>query len=693
MLFYDCKVRYKLGKKSTLDKEMKEKPKKDWGDDILQDINDHLNENSDEEKIAAIVYRINKDFLHLLIVTLSLEQLCPDDVYNYVKKHLPKECDLTEFLFESFKEITPYQANKLYNIADNSDYTSYHIRLDKVFGPEHQNISLDYFRSDSYKVQEYMLPDIILSKEKAITAAKKMMLDETFITELKRIYHKQNPKEFFGHPVHYKISANNGETALEMARLLCQALFANSRLVSQCFKRISEISETCYDLDELRSLISQSAGGSIIMELCGSNDYHKNYASAYEEVVKNISILAKKHQLNTLFIFVEITDKPGFTTNLIDELGDELFIVELKEGTGNLDTALNYLEELASKNTGFNYTKDELLSALGNKTAFRPSDVQHAYESLYRGSLRNKTYPAYRQAVTLSKPKLTITDKDAYQTLQDMIGLTKVKELTKQILSTAKIQKLRSDYGLAKDSVSLHMVFTGNPGSAKTTVARLLAEILSHEGVLTSGKFLECGRADLVGRYVGWTAPSVEKHFRMARGGILFIDEAYSLVDEHSGSFSDEAINTIVQEMENHRDDTIVIFAGYPDKMKNFLEKNEGLKSRIAFHLDFPDYNEDELIDILALMARKKGYTLCHEAEEKCRHIFAQVCKQADFGNGRYARNLLEQAIMKQSLRLIENSKGKIEREELLQLRPEDFNITCQKLYKEKRVLGFSRSA
>jgi len=123
---------------------------------------------------------------------------------------------------------------------------------------------------------------------------------------------------------------------------------------------------------------------------------------------------------------------------------------------------------------------------------------------------------------------------------------------------------MRSDLGLEQQKTSLHMVFTGNPGSAKTTVARLLAEIFSKEGILKSGEFIECGRVDLVGEYVGWTAPAVKKQFRMAKGGVLFIDEAYSLVENTRGSFGDEAINTIVQEMENHRDNVIVIFAGYP---------------------------------------------------------------------------------------------------------------------------------
>ena len=152
----------------------------------------------------------------------------------------------------------------------------------------------------------------------------------------------------------------------------------------------------------------------------------------------------------------------------------------------------------------------------------------------------------------------------------------------------------------------MHMVFTGNPGTAKTTVARLFAQIMKENGLLPVGDLIEVGRADLVGKYVGWTAPTVKAKFAAAKGSVLFIDEAYSLVDDKDGLFGDEAINTIVQEMENQRDDTVVIFAGYPDKMEQFLKKNPGLRSRIAFHIPFEDYKPAELLDIFTLMAKKQ---------------------------------------------------------------------------------------
>lgn len=233
------------------------------------------------------------------------------------------------------------------------------------------------------------------------------------------------------------------------------------------------------------------------------------------------------------------------------------------------------------------------------------------------------------------------------------------------------------------------MIFTGNPGSAKTTVARLLAQILKQEGILSSGAFVEVGRQDLVGKYVGWTAPTVSRKFREASGGVLFIDEAYSLVEDHA-SYGDEAINTIVQEMENHREDVIVIFAGYPERMREFLDKNEGLRSRVAFHIDFPDYNAEELWGIMQLMAKKHGVKLDKAVREKCIETFKVACTHEEFGNGRFVRNMFEQATMNQAQRIFDTYKGKkVPKEALGKMVAADFDTNVGERFKEKKSMGF----
>ena len=276
-----------------------------------------------------------------------------------------------------------------------------------------------------------------------------------------------------------------------------------------------------------------------------------------------------------------------------------------------------------------------------------------------------------------------------FDQLQEMIGLTKAKELIAQALDYYKAQKLFREKGISLERPAMHMVFTGNPGTAKTTVARLFAQIMKENGLLSVGDLIEVGRADLVGKYVGWTAPTVKKKFEAAKGSVLFIDEAYSLVDDTDGLYGDEAINTIVQEMENHRDDTVVIFAGYPDKMEQFLKKNPGLRSRIAFHIPFEDYKPAELLDIFTLMAKKQKLELAPLVRERLLPIFSLAVKQPDFGNGRFVRNLLEKSRMKQAGRLVRLDPDTVTMEMVSTLLPEDIDAPQLPQKEERRVLGF----
>ncbi len=197
------------------------------------------------------------------------------------------------------------------------------------------------------------------------------------------------------------------------------------------------------------------------------------------------------------------------------------------------------------------------------------------------------------------------------------------------------------------------MVFYGNPGTAKTTCARLYAQIMKDNGLLKKGHLVEVGRKDIVSKYLGGTAPLIKEYFEKADGGVLFIDEAYSLVDDKKGLYGDEAINTIVQEMENRRDSVVVILAGYPEEMKTFLSRNPGLRSRISFHVHFRDYTPKELLSILKLFISETGMDLEDAATPKLLHIFNEATEEKDFGNGRFARNLFEQARLRQASRVL----------------------------------------
>ena len=230
------------------------------------------------------------------------------------------------------------------------------------------------------------------------------------------------------------------------------------------------------------------------------------------------------------------------------------------------------------------------------------------------------------------------------------------------------------------------MVFSGNPGTAKTSVARLLGRILKEEGVLSKGDLIEVGRADLIGKYVGWTAVKIREVFARAAGSVLFVDEAYSLLDDRSGGFGEEAINEFVLEMERRRDDVAVIFAGYPQKMEELIESNPGLRSRISFFLRFEDYLPEELYQILCLLAGQQGLTIHSSVKEKLLPVLSGASSEKDFGNGRFARNLLDQARLRLAERVVQ-SGGNIREEDLITLFPDDFSYQPQKPV--KRGIGF----
>ena len=238
------------------------------------------------------------------------------------------------------------------------------------------------------------------------------------------------------------------------------------------------------------------------------------------------------------------------------------------------------------------------------------------------------------------------------QMLAQLIGLKDVKEQVRKIAAFARMKKDMETLGRTSVPVALNMEFVGNPGTAKTTVARILAGIFQEIGILSSSQIVEAGRADLVAGYIGQTAINVKSVFKRARGKLLFIDEAYSLASDSQRDFGYEAINTIVQEMENSRGDTVVVFAGYPEEMENFFSMNPGLRSRVPFRISFPDYSTDEMAQIVALEAQKRGFSLCSRALEKAVSLCGEAKHRSDAGNGRFCRNLVENAILGYALRV-----------------------------------------
>ena len=266
-----------------------------------------------------------------------------------------------------------------------------------------------------------------------------------------------------------------------------------------------------------------------------------------------------------------------------------------------------------------------------------------------------------------------VMEGDPYQELDELIGLESVKEEVHTIANFAKIQQQRKTQGLKVPKMSFHLVFTGSPGTGKTTVARIVARIYKDLGILKSGHTVETDRSGLVAEYVGQTATKTNAVIDSALNGVLFIDEAYALVPKNaSNDYGQEAISTLLKRMEDDRDKLVVIIAGYPDEMKRFIDSNPGLQSRFTRYINFPDYSDKELFDIFKLYLDKNQYTITDDAAELLKNNLSYVVahKTKNFGNARYVRNIFERAVEQQANRL--SAQRSISDEELSLLTKED---------------------
>ena len=308
----------------------------------------------------------------------------------------------------------------------------------------------------------------------------------------------------------------------------------------------------------------------------------------------------------------------------------------------------------------------EALNPLDYVTSGEPSFAEkHGLQTQSAGK-EEKTVQT--KAEEQPKPSL----EELMEQLDSLVGLDEVKKDVKSLVNLMKVRKLRQENGLPVPPMSLHMVFMGNPGTGKTTVARLISGLYAAIGVLSKGQLVEVDRSGLVAGYVGQTALKTQEVIKSALGGVLFIDEAYSLSSGGENDFGREAIETILKAMEDHRDDLIVIVAGYSGPMGDFLSSNPGLESRFNKYFHFPDYTGEQLMAIFSAQCEKNGYTLTEESEKAARELFDRLYaeRNENFGNGRDVRNRFEDMIVRQSNRVaaMENpGKG-----DLMAVLPED---------------------
>ncbi len=280
--------------------------------------------------------------------------------------------------------------------------------------------------------------------------------------------------------------------------------------------------------------------------------------------------------------------------------------------------------------------------------------------------------------VDLAKEREALESHEVLEQLdRDLVGLVPVKTRIREIAALLTIDRLRRRFGLEAGPPTLHMSFTGNPGTGKTTVALRMAELLHRLGYLAKGHLVHVTRDDLVGQYIGHTAPKTREVLKRAMGGVLFIDEAYYLYRaENERDYGQETIEILLQIMENEREDIVVILAGYHDKMDVFFQSNPGMGSRIAHHIDFPDFTLDELLAIGRLMLDQQHYEFTPEADDAFREYLERRMEMPRFANGRSVRNALERARLRQANRIVSNSEKPLTKADLMRIEEADIRMS-----------------
>ena len=532
---------------------------------------------------------------------------------------------------------------------------------------------------------EHMIQELPI-KQKLIRTAHDLLCTETLIPELERIY--QPPADdAAGHPVHYMVESENKKIRDSIYRILISALYANGRLNNRRFSVVKVNEDNCYE-SELNALYEACTGGAVVVKL-GEKNYGKvdqearllhaifgrgdnddlSMMSNWFDVVCQTAL---RYYDKTLTVFCMPRSSEKVMASMREQLG-HMTLVELTEDPLTESRSRMFLRQTA-RDHGVPAEKSLYKMLASGQKSFTTSELLRAFDVWYSRRLKTRSYPQYAGFNSSSLVSAeSLYSGDAFTELSHLIGLGEAKSVIKQAVDYFKAQKLFRDRGFTSNSPTMHMAFTGSPGTAKTTVARLFARIMRENNLLSEGNLYEVSRADLIGKYVGWTARIVEDKFTEAMGSVLFIDEAYSLLDDKEGMYGDEAISTIVAQMENFRDDIVVIFAGYTDKMDEFLKRNPGLRSRIAFHVSFADYSPEELLQILEYIAGEQKMTLDDGVSGKVLPILSAASREPDFGNGRYVRNLFEKARMKQAGRLLSMDIDSLTSAQVAQLTADDF--------------------
>lgn len=541
-----------------------------------------------------------------------------------------------------------------------------------------------------YEIRHGSFDERIVTEHKTKTSVyadvNKYFLDEEYKRELDRIYASKTLKKPIGNPAHYFMVSNDDDARMVRNRNLVFSLFCKGRINTKKYTIIGlrdrNISE--WHIEQLYRI---NADGVIVLRVDEDilfESEEKYYKWKWSGIVNII-----KRYASSVVTIISMDNASMNTRNRIISSLHGIALIKFYDQEYKGESAVDCFCEIARQN-GTNAPESEIEKIRKSDRTYSKRALQTIYSEWHNEYVATVQFPEYGAYFNgKSGEDDTFNEKSAYDKLSEMIGLGNVKKVIDGAINYFKLQKEYKERGIDFARPAMHMVFSGNPGTAKTTVARLLAQILRDNKVLSRGELVEVGRADLVGEYVGQTAPQVKEVFRRAKGSVLFIDEAYSLLDDKKGLYGDEAINTIVQEMENARDDVIVIFAGYKNEMEEFVERNPGLSSRIAFYVDFDDYSEDELLAITKLLARQNSIIIDESCDQKLLDIYKNARQNPSFGNGRYARNVLEKAKLNQASRIAKQDIEYLSDEQLKTIVADDIGVDDQRQKQTISRLGF----
>ena len=513
--------------------------------------------------------------------------------------------------------------------------------------------------------------------------------------------------------------AYRGQEMSEFLQTICQLMLENKSRMAVVFYNILTTEIQNNNLrDNILANWEQSGRKNICVMLCPETLYNEEaLVTRIQQVGLEGKFLTQGPQpgqsipnpINCLRIAQPAADEIKYMLRYLSLVGVE-HGRKLKFRYSDLDGLAGQIRSASEQYArGLNLefeSMDEIRHRFEGYLAQAPQDETLTWETInriYGARGNNPAHPAERKEGRSSKADWAVrrvcaevpdarperTLDQLLKELDALVGLQRVKDEVRRLIAIQDRNRRRRERGLPPISTSLHMVFTGNPGTGKTTVARLIGEIYHTIGVLSRGQTVEVSREDLVGSYVGHTADKTHQVIESAKGGVLFIDEAYTLSTGGQGDFGQEAIDTLVRHMENNRDDLVVIVAGYPDEMRTFINANSGLQSRFTKFIRFDDYSEDDMMEILAGMCKKGQYILTDDASVRARKIMqrGRDLGGRNFGNGRYVRNVYEAAVGNSAVRLA--GMDTITEQDDCTLLPEDFvlpsNIAGQDAVEEEK--------